>query len=78
MFTPDDWADLERLQKMGARRVRFTNGAEVEFDNFRMLPVGAMPEDPTTGDTAPLEAMPSRSELRKLAEGLAPPEVPNE
>jgi len=67
-----DLKELGNLKALGAVRVRYADGAEVEFDVGWGLRAGANPAGDPQQDAAPAppEEMPSRAALRKLASEL--------
>ena len=79
-----DLAELAKLKDLGARRVRYPDGAEVEFDGSYRLSgdtwvlqgkadIGGSPVDSMAPheETQQLPTMPSRAELQAEAEKLA-------
>lgn len=78
-----DLDELARLKDLGAWRVKYADGSEVEFALGQQLgamrgetltrAMGALAaEEMQQGGTSPIEGMPSRAEMRREAEKLAP------
>ena len=76
-----DLEELARLKDLGAWRVKYADGSEVEFalgqtamrGETLARAMGALAaEEMQQGGTSPIEGMPSRAEMRREAEKLAP------